>query len=257
MLFSCWACVARASAWLQPEGGGQLIAEVSVSNASHVFGSHMPVHFNKIYLKDAYEYGLSDTLTVFSTPQYAVMKLQSRDYMYTDKSFAFEGGVRTSLYDSDDDGTASLQLTYRRMSISTVTLSSDSASGSEVELRLLYGCSYSLQNFDGFVNAETGWRRTLWPRPNEVVADITTGMRINENWLVMVQSFNTISAGFGSHAYASYRQNKVELSVVRYLNKALAIQLGAYLTPAGQAVIAEQGVSVAIWIDPTARLFGE
>lgn len=249
--------VAFASAWNQPEGAGQVIAEVSLSRGGHIFGDAMPLRFSKTYIKDAYEYGVSDSLTIFSIPQYASIAMHYGTNLYQTRAFAFEGGLRQNLLDSDAVGVVSAQLSYRRMGASTVTLSSGAAGGSEADLRILYGQSFSIGNFDGFVNAEAGWRRTLWPRPNEAVADITAGLRLGPGWSVLLQSFNTVSAGYGSHLYTSYRQNKAELSVVRQLNRAISVQAGIYTTPSGRAVVAESGFSVAIWINPAERFFGK
>jgi hypothetical protein len=64
---------------------------------------------------------------------------------------------------------------------------------------------------------------------------------------MMVQSFNTQSAGGGDQSYAVYRQHKIEVSVVQRITNHRSLQVGGFASPVGQNVVAEQGIVVSVW----------
>jgi hypothetical protein len=65
--------------------------------------------------------------------------------------------------------------------------------------------------------------------------------------MVMLQNFNVVSGGDAVPPYTYFRTHKIELSLVRSVSARWSVQLGGFLSPAGQNSLVEQGVSLALW----------
>lgn len=61
-----------------------------------------------------------------------------------------------------------------------------------VELRLQYGRGFATPLGPGWVDLGAGYRANLDAAADQLRLDLTTGVRPAEDWLVMLQSFNTI-----------------------------------------------------------------
>lgn len=238
---------AYCAAWTLDEGQGQLLAEATYSHANHSFKDDTPVILDKLFVKDDYEYGFSDGITLFSIPEYVSASVERAGVTLQAKEYAFSSGVRVRL--CDEFGPLSAQLSYARQTAFTMTVASDAASGHEAELRLLYGTSYNIQQREGFVDVEVGWRWNAPPRPNEVVADVTVGIWLWPDWLLMGQCFTVVSAGYGEYPYTSYRLHKTQMSLGWRVVPNLTLQVGAFLSPSGSHVAAERGLSAGLWYD--------
>lgn len=241
------APTAHAAAWTLDEGQGQLLAEATYSYARHSFHDDTAIVFDKVFIKDDYEYGICDGITVFSIPQYVSASVQRAGGTIAAKELAFSSGARLRL--SDAFGALSAEMSYTRQTAFTMTVAGKAAAGHEVELRLLYGTGYHLFQHDGFADVEIGWRWNALPQPNEVVADVTAGVWLWPNWLLMGQSFNVISAGYGEYPYTFYRQHKTELSLGWRIVPSLTLQFGGFYSPSGRHVVAERGLSAGFWYD--------
>jgi hypothetical protein len=64
--------------------------------------------------------------------------------------------------------------------------------------------------------------------------------------MIMAQSFNVISGGARA-PFTDYRSHKAALSLVQKLSQHWSLQVGGFLSPAGQNALAEKGLSVVLW----------
>jgi hypothetical protein len=135
----------------------------------------------------------------------------------------------------------------RRDASQKVLRRSRKASGSQAELRLLYGTNYKLFGLDGFGDLQAAERWIKRPRPNEVAIDATIGLWLTPETLAMFKSYNVVSGGGGEAPYTFYRMHKLELSIVRRIAGHWSLQIGAFASPFGQNIVAEQGVVSALW----------
>lgn len=236
---------AYAAAWTLEEGTAQLMAETTWSFAHHSFADDGALSFRKLFIKDDYEYGLSDGLTVFSMPEYVSASVRRASGITEAREFSYAGGIRQRLYEGA--GIASVQLTYTRTTAFTMTVADGQAAGHEAEIRLLYGRGLRVSGLNVFVDAEAGWRWNTRPRPNEVVADITAGVWLRNDLLLYGQSFMVFSAGYGEYPYTFYWQHKLALNLSWRVTDRLSLQAGGFLSPAGRHVVAERGLSVSVW----------
>lgn len=245
-----FATGAKAGAWTEPKGHWQIISSLDIARATQGFGAtgtaDAPLRYDKLYSKLLIEYGWSDRLTLIAAPEMVVANYAwNGGVPARDRDFSFEAGARYRV--SERDGILSLQATYKSAGPSDLDNSIGRDSAQIVELRVLYGHNFTLFGRDGFADLELAQRLVGGPRPSETVLDGTAGLRLGARTLAMVQSFNTVSGGDARPPYTYFRTHKLETSLVRSWGTRWSLQLGAYMSPAGQNSLVEQGVELAIW----------
>ena len=242
--------VAIAGAWTLPAGDTQIITGVILSSATASFddsGGAVPTYYRKILLQSYGEHGLTDDLTLILAPQYAIATEQVPGQPLIHASdFAIQGGLRYLL--TDAFGVFSVQASYKNAGAFDMSVSANNDSGSEIELRLLYGLNFRLFGRDGYFDAEMAQRWIGGARPNETPIDLTLGLHWSEKLTFMAQSFNIIAAGNGDPPYRYYRSHKLELGVLQRLWKGVYLESGAYISPIGQNSLVEHGADASIWV---------
>jgi hypothetical protein len=251
ILTSAVSGAAFAGAWTEGEGHWQIISGGWVSAASRAFDDHAnpgsTVSFKKYLLQVATDYGWSDDLTLFFNAE-SVYADMTRTATLPQRGFdsAFEGGARRRLW--NDFGVLSAQASYKSAGAYNFSVSADGKDGGQaMELRLLYGMGFTFDGYNAFVDAELGERFVSGVRPNETPIDLTAGIWITPNCMMMAHSFNLVSGGNAAPPYTYYRSHKLVFSLVRRLGKNYLVQLGAFFSPLGQNALVEQGLNVGFW----------
>ncbi len=252
-VLATWS-MAQAGAWTLPSGHWQVFTATTQSAATQSFDDNgrarVPVSFSKLFLQNSFEYGLTGALTLFATPNY-VSALVAAPGLAPAKAhnLSVETGARLML--DGRDGKLALQASYKTAGAFDLSSSTASpfnhASGRQIELRLLYGTSFKLLGRDGFADLQIAQRWITHPRPNETPIDLTAGLWLTRRSMLMLQSFNIVSAGDARPPYTYYRSHKLELSFVRKLTRHWSMQLGAFYSPAGQNALVERGLTVSLW----------
>ena len=120
---------------------------------------------------------------------------------------------------------------------------------SEYEARLLYGRGFVLPNgWHGFADFETGYRIESNGWADQFRGDATLGLNVTPNWLVMAQSFNTVSVGSTKPGESDYDLYRVELSAVRTLTPHISLQFGAWHDAGGRQIALGNAGVLAIWL---------
>lgn len=241
---------ALAGAWTLPAGDTQIISGVILSDATESFddsGGTIPIYYRKILLQSYGEHGLTDDVTLVLSPQYAIATEQGpgQPLIHAD-DFALQGGLRYRL--TDLFGVLSVQGTYKTAGAFDMSVSANNDSGSEIELRLLYGLNFRLFGRDAYFDAEMAQRWIGGARPDETPVDLTLGLHWSDKLTFMAQSFNIVAAGNGKFPYRYYRSHKLELSVLQRLWKGVYLESGAYFSPTGQNALVEHGADASIWV---------
>jgi hypothetical protein len=251
-LLACAVCItgAQAGAWTLRKHHWQSFTTTTTSEASASFAANghasIPTRFSKLLVQNCLEYGLTNAITLFATPAYVVARVQTPSLaLTTAHNTSVEAGARVMLWQRI--GKLSLQASYKTAGAFDLSVSANHASGRQIELRLLYGTSFSLFGRDGFADVQLAQRWIGEPRPNETPLDITAGLWLTPRTMVMAQSFNIVSAGDARPPYTYYRSHKVEVSLVQKLSRHWSLQLGAFYSPAGQNALVERGVQVSLW----------
>jgi hypothetical protein len=247
---------AAAAAWTLPRGTWQEIASAIYSNADHGFdnrgNSATPELFQRALLQTDTEYGLTGKLTLFARTETALAYVHDGGQPpVTAVDNAFEGGARWRLWQGlgivSDDDVLSLEGSVRTAGAFNFAFSANARSGGrDGGFRLLYGSGFRLWQHDGFLDLEAGERWLSNPRPDQTPIDLTTGVWLNPDWMVMLQSFNLVS-GPATPPYSYFRSHKVELSGVWRLSRRFSLQAGAFFSPAGQNALDERGLALALW----------
>jgi len=239
-----------AGAWTLKKHHWQTFNATTLSTACAMFGSRArgsrAVAFRKFLAQNTVEYGLNDKITLFATPAYVSVVsqiLSGRETRATGSSL--EAGMRILLFGRI--GKLSLQGSYKAAGPFDLSDSSNQSAARQIEVRFLYGSSFKLGGDDAFIDLQTGQRWISRGRPDETVFDVTVGLWLRSDTMVMAQSFNTISSGNARPPFAYYRSHKVELSLVERISRHWSLQLGGYLSPAGQNALVEKGLSLVLW----------
>ena len=241
---------AAAGAWTQGRHEWFSIMSFDTASAGRGYGAtsraDAPVKFDKLYVKNLVEFGLSRRITLFAVSDYVVANATWADEApVRARDASLEAGARIRL--TERIGVLSVQGSYKQAGPFDLSNSVGLDPAHIVEARLLYGTGFRLLGRDGFADIEAAQRWITRPRPDETVLDITAGLWIGTKTMVMLQNFNTISAGDAVPPYTYFRTHKIELSLVRNVTRHWSVQIGGFISPAGQNSLVEQGASLALW----------
>ncbi|MGP9810389.1 transporter [Rhodopseudomonas sp. NSM] len=242
---------ALAAAWTLQQGQGYGYVTTTASAASKAFdgtGTQQRIpRYRKVESQAWIEYGITDWFTVIVSPSLQYVDIAAPiDASRTGLGYTDLGG-RVRLW-TDGSWVVSAQTTVRIPG--TYDKSNVAAIGytdPEIDVRGLVGYSSTLGGLPAFVDVQIAQRFRLGGPPDEFRADITFGIRPQERWLLLAQSFNVVSEGTGSWGYASFAYHKLQLSAVYALTSALSLQVGGYTTYAGRNALQENGLVLGAW----------
>jgi hypothetical protein len=249
----CATAAAQGGAWTLPQGHWQMFSSAITSSADKAFGDgghSTQVRFSKTLVQNSIEYGLTNRLTLFVTPDYVMAREQTPTLTPTTADdVSVEAGARLLLLGKI--GKLSLQASYKTAGAFDLSYSPTTAgrrdAGRQIELRLLYGTSFRFLGQDGFADVQAAQRWIGAPRPDETAVDLTLGWWLRHDTMLMAQNFNTVSAGDAKPPYTYYRSHKLAFSIVEKLSRHWSMQLGAFYSPAGQNALVERGIQMSLW----------
>jgi hypothetical protein len=242
---------AFAGAWTLDAGEGAAIVTATPSSADKAFDGRGDLQstsrYSKGELQALLEYGVADRFTLMLTPQLQHVSIsgpfepQRTGLGYTD----IGGRMRLG---NGDSWVLSAQTTFRVPgTFDKSNLAAIGYTDPEVDVRGLFGYSFKAGAWPAFVDVQVAQRFRIGGPPDEFRADLTLGLRPQDRWLLLMQSFNVISEGKGSWEYPSYAYHKFQLSAVYSLTKRLSLQLGGYTTYWGRNALQENGVVLGAW----------
>jgi protein XagA len=117
----------------------------------------------------------------------------------------------------------------------------------EVDVRGLAGFSFKAGAMPAFIDLELAQRFRIGGPPDEFRTDVTFGIRPNDKWLLLAQSFNVTSEGAGTWGFGSFGYYKLQLSAVYAWTSSLSLQLGGYSTYWARNGLQENGLVVGAW----------
>lgn len=244
--------VAFAGAWTLDAGQAVAIVTGTLTRSGEAFdgsGNTQPTaRYSKNELQALFEFGATSWLTLMLAPSLqhvgiaAPFEAQRSGLGYTDL------GARARL-GGGDSWVVSAQTTLRVPG--TVDRPNPAAIGytdPEVDVRVLFGYSFKAGTWPAFIDVQVAQRFRLGGPPDEFRADFTLGVRPQDRWLVLLQSFNVISEGAGSLPFfPSYSYSKLQLSAVYSVTPKLSLQVGGYTTYWGQNALQENGLVLGAW----------
>jgi hypothetical protein len=238
--------IAHAGAWTQAAGEGRAILTFRVSTADDVFdgGGHTisgPT-FRKQELDLYTTYGLSDATTLVLQTTYTRLDPDAP----AQGAAGFDEtqiGLQQRLW-HDDHQVVSAQATALLPGDSALT-----SHGTDWEVRGLYGRSFQVLHHQSFFDAEVAYRWRANGFADELRPELTVGVWLKPNLMVMAQSLNSFTTTSGASEYFAGEQQKLQGSAVFRLNDRAALQMGAFATVDGRNTPAERGALVSLWFD--------
>lgn len=239
---------AWGGAWLMPPGSGQIIAYTAYSDSALAFNAQGQLvtvpPYRKFEVGTYFEYGLTDAVTIVAAPAYdhvstptpgqssdglGESEFAARFGIYHDGPavFSIQAGLRTPGASLDSTGPF---LTQR--------------SGS-LDLRAMAGSNYMLAGLDGFLEAQGGYRIYASHQPGEWRLDFTAGLHPLPGFLLMLQSFTSVSNGRGPFGHVSW--TKVQPSLTYDIAPQWSLQIGGFCTVAGLNAGRELGPTAGVW----------
>lgn len=240
---------AQGGAWLLDEGETLAIVSMTFARAGKTYDNNGKTHtlhpFDKKEVQLYVEHGASREITLVGKTVWSREELDSPVGTFTSTGVRFlEGGARMTLGTVRGtrltlEGITAIHLKEDRSD----TVPSQSGDG-DFEAALYLGQASTLWGMHVFSDQRLGYRVRFGGRPDEVNAIITTGLKPDDNWMVLLQSSNFITDE--RDAPEAY---KAHLSIVRRLNPILSVELGGYTTYAGRNTVKDSGVKLGFWYE--------
>jgi len=241
---------ALAGAWTEDAGHGQIIATGSFSNGDRLFdaqGKLIPVaDYRKFDVPVLIEYGVTDWLTLIAAPSLLATSVGAPANEQRTGLGVTEIGGRVRVW-RNQTSVFSVQAVARVPAMQGALPPGDPDRSFQTDLRALYGHAFEIGGLNGFVNAELAYRVSAGVARDEIRMDVTLGIRPAEDWLVLLQSFNRISASQWDPAARRLAQSKLAASLVYTITPKWSVQFGGFTTVAGTNTLHESGLLAGLW----------
>ncbi|MBX7480935.1 transporter [Qipengyuania qiaonensis] len=229
---------------------GQVIASFYYSKSSRGFdadGNSIDIaDYEKVELFLLAEYEIVPDLTLIFKPSFRGVSVEGGD---DDSGLGYTDIGGRYRFAESQDGWFAVETTVRIPGVSRDdNLAQVGSTDAEYDFRLRGFHNLALGNSGGFVDAQASYRLRDGDPPNEFHADVTLGYRPDPDFLLMAQSFNTISDGAGQGIFDEYRYHNLQLSGVLNVSRSVALQAGLMGTIAGENALRERGFFGGVWV---------
>lgn len=238
---------ARASAFLEPPGEGDVITATEFSGSTRAFdqdGKLIPIpSYQKFELASYIEYGLFDRLTLIAQPFFETARQDATAVSTPGVEIGARFGV-ANFGATVVSIQGILHIPFNPGQLPPAGFDEDDVFSGD--LRLLLGHTFEIDGVTGFIDVQGGYRWQDGGEPNEWHADFTGGVRPRPELLVMLQSFATF-ADRSTVVCERYSWVKLQESLVYDLSRSWALQGGFFETVAGMNTGRELGPMLALW----------
>ena len=230
---------------------GQAIVTVYYSQSDQGFDNNGDVtdinDYNKFEVFLLAEYAVNDDLTLIFNPSFRDVSVEGGDNS-TGLGYTAIGARHDVL--EDEKGWVALEGTVRIPGVERAdNLAQVGSTDMEYDVRARAFRNIKLGQVPGFIDAQGGYRFRDGDPPNEFHADLTVGIRPSPDWLLMAQSFSTISDGSGEGIFDEFSYHNVQLSAVKSIANGVSLQFGLVGIVSGRNALRERGAFGGIWID--------
>ena len=242
---------ALADAFNQDEGKGQIIFSQMFSSAGQGYDAAGKLtaasRFQKFETTALVEYGVADWLTAIVKPAFVNWRTSGTpDASYTGLGTT-EAGVQAQVFKQGAAVFAVQGILRIPGAPDSSNLALQGATRVEQDVRALAGHGFQIAGWSSFVDAQIGYRFRHGP-PSEWRGDFTIGTRPAADWMLLLQSFNTISRSSSSAVFPSNSSSKLQASVVHDFTRTISGQIGGFETVAGKNALRERGLIAAVWL---------
>ena len=241
---------ANGGAWTFEQGHGVVIATGNWTGNNTLFGGSLSPSASRFVKREARvyaEYGVTDWLTAIVQPELVNIHLNAPNRAtYSGLGYS-RLGLRARVFESgrfvvSAEGQIALPGPSDQPNRAQV-----GNTGPETDARLNAGYGFELFSRQSFVDASIGYRTRGGRPPDEYRADFAFGIRPVSDWLILLQSFNSISNGAGAPGFPQQSSSKLQLSVVYDFAPSWSVQAGVLQTVASRRTGTETGALAALW----------
>ncbi len=242
---------ASAGAFMQNKGQGQAILSTVIMEARHSFdksGAVIPAAKTRKTEPSIFmDYGLQDWISVFAQGSYVNNQVGAPvNATYSGLGY-LEFGSRIRILEAGSfilSAQSSIRLPGPSDHQNPAQIGN---TGLETDNRLLAGKSFELGGLPAFSDLSIGYRTRAGLPANEWRSDITFGIKLLPQFMLLVQSFNAVSDGKGRFGFPNSSSSKLQLSAVYDFGQKWSGQLGGYTTIIGRNYNRETGAIIALW----------
>jgi len=250
---------AFAGAWMQPDGGGQIITTATYYSTDWFFnknGGHVDQtsRYTKYSLDVYMEYGLSEAYTIGMQPTYDFVQnkgggINARENDLADTPVF----LRERIWHDDNNVFSVQQLATIPGPYDTHSQAALGYGQSDLELRGLYGHSGNIRNLPYFTDIEGAYRERFDGPANELRMDLTLGVKPQDGLMLLAQSFSIAGLGNATtHSFVppsapNYDLSKIQLSGVVDIPYGFSLQGGGAVDVYGRNTGGGQSLFVAVW----------
>ncbi|MFO1116268.1 MAG: hypothetical protein U1E28_11320 [Beijerinckiaceae bacterium] len=256
-LFGAAPVSAHAGAFLQPPEHGQIISQLSFSEAGRAwdaYGRAVPIPaWRKFELTSYAEYGLTDWLTIIGSPSWFRFHapaprpsnwfgpVGSQDLS---RVGAAQTGARVRLFEIGDH-VVSVQASARYAGGGGDSVAyADMSRRMQVDLRIAYGRKFEWMGLSGYTDMQVAFR-SAGVFGNQIRFDATLAVQPFARTTLMLQSFSVLTPGRLGGSYAL--SQKLQTSVLLDVTETVALQAGALVALRGVRSAAERGLVTGVW----------
>ncbi len=201
------------------------------------------------YETDTYlEFGLSDRYTIGGKVVYGTTTVGNRFETISDSGFSeIEGFLQRQLW-GGGKGVGAVSLTFASPSrFDAGVRQSVQSDGPALEARFLYGRDFIEKPIKIYAAAEAGYRRQFEDAADQARTQLTLGIEPIPRFLLLLQSFNTISIRNETNGGADFDVYKAAPSLVWRGGKRWSLQAGATFEYAGRNLARGTTYSIGVW----------
>jgi len=231
----------QAAPWPQPEGGGLVILSMgcnrlNVQGFDNLGRPSGTGTLQQLALQPYWEHGLTQRWTIGFSPrlQAAWMDqgaLRGSAYGLTEAAFF----ARYALWRGEGQ-VFSVQGGVFTPGLSSSAMPRVGERFASTELRAGYGIGREIGGLNMFASLEAAYRFRFGSNSDEIRLDATVGARPFENWMVFVQSLNTIGMRNGRATGTDFDVYRLGLTVAYRINERHSVMLGYSRDIAGRRV---------------------
>lgn len=235
---------AHAGAWTLERGTGFAILDVARLGADRRLEadrrSAPAPDFGKAEGRVLVEYGLTDAVTLRMRGAFETWRQDGASPSSWRGIAVGEAGARAKVFEGGRF-VGSLEGSLR-----LVEPQADAAA--EFEMRALGGASFELLDRPAFIDAQLGYRFRPDAETDEMLVDLTVGIRPADRTLLLLQSFSTVATTPTEDGRPAYDHHKLQGSAVFDVTRRWSLQVGGGRTIAGSNALRERSAFASVWL---------
>lgn len=206
------------------------------------------VDFEKFEVSAFAEYGLTDEVTLFTRVARQEVSLETPKI--ADSAYGYAAsqlGVRQRLWKGGwavVSAQTSVLLPGSGENVSDLQFGGGST---DMESRLLIGRGFEWAGWNGFAEAQLGYRKRGGGYADEARLDLTLGLKPSKRFEIMAQAY-LIDSLAGARPGRDYESLRLHMSALWWIAPDRGLQAGYYRTVHGKNIIQENALIVSHWL---------